>query len=88
MPFRNSAVPILSNTNPSPCRDGNSLKQRLQQQMTSGVRWRETMLQFEVAGIHTVVEVGPGAVLSGLLKRSLPALVTAQISGLQDLGLD
>jgi len=35
-----------------------------------------------------VVEVGPGAVLSGLLKRSLPALVTAQISGLQDLGLN
>jgi [acyl-carrier-protein] S-malonyltransferase len=88
VPFCNSAVPILSNTNPSPCSDGNSLKQRLQQQMTSGVRWRETMLQFEVAGIHTVVEVGPGAVLSGLLKRSLPALVTAQISGLQDLGLD
>jgi len=88
VPFRNSAVPILSNTNPSPCSDGNSLKQRLQQQMTSGVRWRETMLQFEVAGIHTVVEVGPGAVLSGLLKRSLPALVTAQISGLQDLGLN
>jgi [acyl-carrier-protein] S-malonyltransferase len=55
--------------------------------MTTGVRWRETMLQLEASGIHTVVEVGPGAVLSGLLKRSLPSLVTAQINRLEDLGL-
>ncbi|MCP9921922.1 ACP S-malonyltransferase [Synechococcus lacustris] len=85
--FNNSTVPILSNTNPSPCSDGSDLKQRLEQQMTSGVRWRETMQQFELAGIHTVVEVGPGAVLSGLIKRSLPAVVTAQISCLNDLGV-
>jgi [acyl-carrier-protein] S-malonyltransferase len=87
VPFCNSTTPILSNTNPSPCSDGNSLKQRLQEQMTTGVRWRETMLQLEASGIHTVVEVGPGAVLSGLLKRSLPSLVTAQINRLEDLGL-
>ena len=55
--------------------------------MTSGVRWRETMDQCEAAGITTAVEIGPGAVLSGLLKRSCPGITTAQIGGAADLGL-
>jgi len=54
--------------------------------MTSGVRWRETMEQLEANGIDTAVEIGPGNVLSGLIKRACPALSTAQISSTTDLG--
>jgi [acyl-carrier-protein] S-malonyltransferase len=38
-------------------------------------------------GITTVVEIGPGNVLSGLIKRSLEGVTTAQIASTEDLGL-
>lgn len=87
IPFADAAIPVLSNTDPTPERSGTALKQRLITQMTSGVRWRETMEQLETAGIDTAVEIGPGAVLSGLIKRSCPSVSTAQISSAADLGL-
>ena len=64
--FADSRVPVLSNTDPTPSSSGAELKQRLRQQMTTGVRWRETMQALGNAGVDTCVEVGPGAVLSGL----------------------
>jgi [acyl-carrier-protein] S-malonyltransferase len=54
--------------------------------MTTGVRWRETMDQFTALGIDTTVEIGPGAVLSGLIKRSCEGIATAQVANAGDLG--
>ncbi|MFN9693622.1 MAG: ACP S-malonyltransferase, partial [Synechococcaceae cyanobacterium] len=85
VPFADAQVPVLSNTDPTPARDATVLKQRLRDQMTRGVRWRETMEQLVAAGVDTAVEIGPGNVLSGLIKRGCPTLVTAQISGAADL---
>ena len=85
--FQDARVPILSNSDPSPSRSGEELKQRLKQQMTSGVRWRETMQRFQDADIQTLVEIGPGNVLSGLAKRSMTGITLAQIAGAADLGL-
>ena len=86
--FDDSRVPVLSNTNPTPSSSGAELKQRLRQQMTTGVRWRETMQALGSAGVDTCVEVGPGAVLSGLIKRSLSGVTTAQVGSLESLGLN
>ncbi|MEB3265303.1 MAG: ACP S-malonyltransferase [Cyanobacteriota bacterium] len=87
IPFADARVPVLSNTDPTPSTDGRLLKQRLLDQMTTGVRWRETMDQMAAHGVTTAVEVGPGAVLSGLIKRSCPTIGTAQIASTADLGL-
>jgi [acyl-carrier-protein] S-malonyltransferase len=54
--------------------------------MTTGVRWRETMAAMTEQGIDTLVEIGPGNVLSGLAKRSMKGVTTAQISSSGDLG--
>ena len=86
--FADSLAPVLSNTDPTPSGDGSILKARLQRQMTTGVRWRETMVALGEAGCTTVVEVGPGTVLSGLVRRSLDGITTAQVASLEDLGLD
>jgi len=87
VPFADASVPVLSNTDPTPQSDGAALKERLRSQMTTGVRWRETMDALGAAGIDTAVEIGPGNVLSGLIKRSCPAISTAQIANAADLGL-
>ena len=54
--------------------------------MTTGVRWRETMKVMQNQGITTLVEIGPGNVLSGLAKRSMKGVLTSQISNANDLG--
>ena len=87
VPFADAAIPVLSNTDPTPESSGAALKQRLRSQMTTGVRWRETMDRFSADGIATAVEIGPGNVLSGLIKRSCEGITTAQIGGAADLGL-
>ncbi len=84
--FRDASVPVLSNSEPSPCISGVELKDRLKQQMTRGVRWRETMATMVGMEIDTLVEIGPGNVLSGLARRSMKTVTTAQIAGAGDLG--
>ncbi|MCP4972503.1 MAG: ACP S-malonyltransferase, partial [Prochlorococcus sp.] len=78
--FNDARVPVLSNADPTPTCDAHLLKQRLKQQMTTGVRWRETMDAMAQTGINTVVEIGPGNVLSGLFKRSLKGVTTSQLA--------
>ena len=84
--FADAQVPVLSNTDPTPTTSGEAIKVRLIRQMTTGVRWRETMDQFTALGIDTAVEIGPGAVLSGLIKRSCDGIATAQVANAGDLG--
>ncbi len=84
--FNDARVPVLSNADPTPTCDAHLLKQRLKQQMTTGVRWRETMDAMAQTGINTVVEIGPGNVLSGLFKRSLKGVTTSQLASAADLG--
>jgi [acyl-carrier-protein] S-malonyltransferase len=87
VPFADATIPVLSNTDPTPETQAEALKARLRHQMTRGVRWRETMAQLTVEGVDTAVEIGPGSVLSGLIKRGCPGVTTAQIAGAADLGL-
>ncbi|UPM49652.1 ACP S-malonyltransferase [Synechococcus sp. A10-1-5-1] len=87
MNFADASIPVLSNTDPTPETSGAALKERLRSQMTTGVRWRETMEAMTAAGISTAVEIGPGNVLSGLIKRSTEGINNAQIATAADLGL-
>ena len=84
--FKDAQVPVLSNVDPTPTLQGDILKERLKQQMTNGVRWRETMKLMQKEGITTMVEIGPGNVLSGLAKRSMKGVLTSQVSNASDLG--
>ena len=84
--FKDAQVPVLSNVEPTPTVNGELLKERLKKQMTNGVRWRETMKVMQNEGITTMVEIGPGNVLSGLAKRSMRGVLTSQISNASDLG--
>ena len=84
--FKDAQVPVLSNVDPTPTLSGEILKDRLKKQMTTGVRWRETMDVMHKKGITTMVEIGPGNVLSGLAKRSMKGVLVSQISNASDLG--
>lgn len=79
--FNTATIPVLSNVEPVPTVDAATLKDRLTRQMTGGVRWRETVQHFVEEGVQQVVEIGPGNVLTGLIKRTSPDLGLENISG-------
>ena len=77
--FSDPLFPVISNCNPSFCKDPNELKVRLKNQMCSGVRWRETMdLMAEESNLH-IVEIGPSNVLTGLGKRHLKGVKISKV---------
>src|SRR4028119_1129614 len=85
VPFANALFPVLSNVEPVPTVKADVLKNRLQRQMTGSVRWREISMQLPEEGIKQVVEIGPGKVLRGLIKRMCPDLVLENIGSLAEL---
>ncbi len=83
--FAIAQVPVLSNVDPTPATDGATLKQRLVQQMTGSVRWREITLALPGLGIDTLMEVGPGNVLTGLAKRTCRDLTLVNVGTLDQV---
>jgi len=68
-PFENPAVPVVSNVEAAANSDGARVKDLLLQQVTGSVRWIESVQAMEKAGVTKMVELGPGRVLCGLVKR-------------------
>ncbi|MEO0759309.1 MAG: ACP S-malonyltransferase [Cyanobacteria bacterium J06648_16] len=83
--FKTAQVPVLSNVDPTPSTDGETLKRRLTEQMTGSVRWREISLSLPDQDIDTVIEVGPGKVLTGLIKRTCKALTLQNVGTLEQV---
>ena len=68
--FSDAAIPVVQNTAPeAPVTDASIIEKNLVAQMTSPVRWTETMATLGAMGVELLVEAGPGSVLSGLAKR-------------------
>lgn len=87
VPFADAQVPVLSNVEPLPAVKGDVLKEQIKRQMTGSVRWREICQQLPVENISKVVEIGPGKVLTGLIKRSHPDINLENVSNAADLQL-
>ena len=83
--FADAKVPVLSNVDPTPSTSATVLKERLIQQMTGSVRWREIMLALPQQEITQVLEVGPGKVLAGLVKRACSEVEVSNLGSLADL---
>ena len=67
--FTDATYPVLQNAEPTPTTSAAAIKSRLKGQMTSAVRWTETMLALRAMNVEMLVECGPGAVLKGLARR-------------------
>lgn len=67
--IRDPAFPVVSNATAEPVADGATARRLLLRQLTSPVRWTESIAAMRAAGAEHFVEIGPGNVLSGLLRR-------------------
>ena len=82
--FNDAEVPVISNVEPNDATtSGQVLRDRLSQQMTSPVRWREICLYLAAQGYEQAIEVGSGKVLTGLVKRTAPSLALVNVSTLE-----
>jgi [acyl-carrier-protein] S-malonyltransferase len=62
-------VPLIANVTAAAVRDPDDIKMLLVKQVTGLVRWRECVLAMKEQGVHELIELGAGRVLSGLTKR-------------------
>ncbi len=76
---------VISNVTAKPYTSQKEIKELLVKQVYSPVRWVETLEYLKEAGVKIFVEVGPGKVLSGLAKRTLPELKTLQVNDAKSL---
>ena len=67
--FKEGTCPIYQNITGMPYTDIEEIKQNLVNQLTSSVKWTQTMENMKLNGLASVTEVGPGKVLQGLFKR-------------------
>ena len=67
--FSKPVCPVYQNVTASPVTDPAEIKKNLVAQLTSPVRWTQTMQNMIANGLTEIVEVGPGAVLQGLMRK-------------------
>jgi [acyl-carrier-protein] S-malonyltransferase len=67
--FNNPICPVYQNVNANPSVDPDVIKRNLVSQLTSPVRWTQSVISMISGGATSFVEVGPGNVLSGLIKK-------------------
>jgi [acyl-carrier-protein] S-malonyltransferase len=68
-PFADPVCPVYQNVNALPSSDPSTIKANLVSQLTSPVRWTQTVQQMIADGASSFTEVGPGKVLQGLIKK-------------------
>lgn len=78
---------IVMNVTGEVTTDTAAIRELLFQQITEPVRWEKTLQTLENTGITDFVEVGPGKVLSGLVKRTLPNVRTMNVEDVETLSL-
>ena len=81
--FDEPTNPIISNVTAQA--ENKNFKTLLEKQITSPVRWRESIIFAQDNGVTTCIEIGPGKVLAGLAKRTVPSLRLVNINSLDTL---
>lgn len=81
----NAKVPIVANASAQPVSSPQEIKLELQRQVCSPVQWLASIEYMATQGVAEFVEIGPGRVLSGLVKRIVPDAKTWNLSDLSSI---
>jgi [acyl-carrier-protein] S-malonyltransferase len=83
--IRTPTVPLVANVLAAPIADPGEIRQRLVEQVTGTVRWRECVARMAADGVSHLYEIGSGKVLAGLAKRIVPTLNASAVGTPQDI---
>jgi len=79
VPFRDPQIPMLGNVHASVIQTADGLRSELTEHLVHGVQWTASVRRMAADGVTDFVEVGPGRVLSGLIRRISPEAVVHSV---------
>jgi [acyl-carrier-protein] S-malonyltransferase len=83
--FQPPSIPVISNVTARPLTDADSIKEELVKQLRNCIQWQGSVEYMVHSGVTIFYEIGPGRVLSGLIRRINSELQTFNISGVEDI---
>jgi [acyl-carrier-protein] S-malonyltransferase len=83
--FNTPAIPVIHNVSADVLDDPQEIRNVMVQQLCSPVRWYDTMCKLMDEAVEVFVEVGPGKVLNGLLRKTIPKDYPAKLYAVNDL---
>ena len=84
--IRDASIPVYANVTAKPVQKAEEIRELLYQQLTSPVRWEETIVNMMADGAAAFIEIGPGKVLQGLVRRINGSVPASGIERMSDLG--
>ncbi len=84
-PLRDASIPLISNISATPITTSAAFQTELARQIVSPVQWVKTTEFVAAQGVTTFVEIGPGQVLAGLVKRIVKGAAVFNISAAADV---
>jgi [acyl-carrier-protein] S-malonyltransferase len=79
-------VPVIGNVDARPSSDPAVIRRRLVEQVASPVRWEASIVVLAELGASHFVEVGPGKVLAGIVKRMIEGARVTTCGRLEEIG--
>ena len=83
--FTNPSYQIVNNVTAKPEGDSDIIKKLLIDQIFLTVKWRESIINMSKAGVSNFIEIGPGKVLSGMVKRTVKNVNCFSINSIADI---
>jgi [acyl-carrier-protein] S-malonyltransferase len=83
--FRKANIPVYANVSAKPVQNPDDIRKLLAEQLTSPVRWEESVQNMIRDGATSFVEIGPGKVLQGLIKRIDGKAIVSGIDKFEDI---
>ena len=78
-------IPLVANVTAEYVTDPALIKELLVSQVTGTVRWVDSVLAMQTAGVTRMIEVGHGNILAGLVKRIAPEIAVVTVGTAEDL---
>ena len=83
--FKDPTVEIITNVNANNEKNSQKIKNLLVEQIFSEVKWRESLIKMSTSGVKNFIEIGPGKVLSGMVKRTIKNANCFSINTIADI---
>ncbi len=85
IPIQTPCMPVISNVTALPVTTPDEIRTRLIEQVVQQVQWSETMAYLVAQGISTVIEIGPGTVLTGFARREMRPVSSISLRTIADI---
>ena len=83
--FGDLKIPYFANANAAKITDKTQIKDLLMAQVSSPVRWEQTLYELEKMGVDTIIEVGPGKTIAGFVRKTVPSIKVIGVATPEDI---